>query len=52
MGGPEHFSIQRIRRAAVGWRHLAVVAEDGAVYTCGSGVNGRLGSATSSRGGG
>jgi alpha-tubulin suppressor-like RCC1 family protein len=42
-GGPELFANQRIRLAAAGWCHLAVVAEDGAVYTCGAGLNGRLG---------
>jgi hypothetical protein len=40
-GGPELFGNQRIRLAAAGFRHLAV--EDGAVYTCGSGLDGRLG---------
>ena len=30
-GGPELFDNQRIRLAAAGWNHLAVVAEDGAV---------------------
>jgi alpha-tubulin suppressor-like RCC1 family protein len=42
-GGPELFDNQRIRLAAAGYRHLAVVAEDGAVYTCGHGVYGQLG---------
>ena len=42
-GGPELFDNQRIRLAVAGWSHLAVVAEDGAVYTCGYGENGRLG---------
>jgi alpha-tubulin suppressor-like RCC1 family protein len=42
---------QRIRLAAAGRFHLAVMAEDGAVYTCGNGANGQLGSATGSRGG-
>jgi len=42
-GGPEMFDNQRIRLAAAGQCHLAVVAEDGAVYTCGYGYNGRLG---------
>ena len=42
-GGPELFANQRIRLAAAGSYHLAVVAEDGAVYTCGSGHCGRLG---------
>jgi alpha-tubulin suppressor-like RCC1 family protein len=42
-GGPEHFGNQRIRLAAAGFCHLAVVAEDGAVYTCGQGLFGRLG---------
>jgi alpha-tubulin suppressor-like RCC1 family protein len=42
-GGPELFGNQRIRLAAAGDRHLAVVAEDGAVYTCGVGGNGQLG---------
>ena len=42
-GGPEMFGNQRIRLAAAGDRHLAVVVEDGAVYTCGDGYNGRLG---------
>ena len=32
-GGPEMFGNQRVRLAAAGNRHLAVVAEDGAVYT-------------------
>ena len=42
-GGPEMFDNQRIRLAAAGQCHLAVVAEDGAVYTCGSGDCGRQG---------
>ena len=42
-GGPELFDNQRIRLAAAGWKHLAVVAEDGAVYTCGYGPEGQLG---------
>lgn len=42
-GGLELFANQRIRLAAAGWRHLAVVAEDGAVYTCGYGGHGQLG---------
>ena len=42
-GGPELFANQRIRLAAAGLYHLAVVAEDGAVYTCGRGLHGRLG---------
>ena len=37
------FGNQRIRLAAAGYCHLAVVAEDGAVYTCGSGDYGQLG---------
>jgi alpha-tubulin suppressor-like RCC1 family protein len=37
------FGNQRIRLAAAGECHLAVVAEDGAVYTCGVGDNGQLG---------
>ena len=41
-GGLELFGNQRIRLAAAGYHHLAVVAEDGAVYTCGTGLNGRL----------
>ena len=42
-GGPELFDNQRIRLAEAGWKHLVVVAEDGAVYTCGHGDYGRLG---------
>jgi alpha-tubulin suppressor-like RCC1 family protein len=42
-GGPELFDNQRIRLAAAGWLHLAVVAEGGAVYTCGWGLQGQLG---------
>jgi alpha-tubulin suppressor-like RCC1 family protein len=42
-GGPELFANQRIRLAAAGLWHLAVVAEDGTVYTCGNGGVGRLG---------
>jgi alpha-tubulin suppressor-like RCC1 family protein len=42
-GGSELFANQRIRLAAAGWCHLAVVAEDGAVYTCGRGDYGQLG---------
>ena len=42
-GGPEMFDNQRILLAAAGYCHLAVVVEDGAVYTCGYGGNGRLG---------
>ena len=37
------FGNQRIRLAAAGECHLAVVAEDGAVYTCGYGGHGQLG---------
>ena len=37
------FGNQRIRLAAAGFCHLAVVAEDGAVYTCGNGGVGQLG---------
>jgi alpha-tubulin suppressor-like RCC1 family protein len=37
------FGNQRVRLAAAGNRHLAVVAEDGEVYTCGSGSCGQLG---------
>ena len=37
------FGNQRIRLAAAGDRQLAVVAEDGAVYTCGHGGYGQLG---------
>jgi len=47
--GPELFDNQRIRLAAAGDCHLAVVAEDGAVYICG-GLS--RASATRSRGGG
>jgi alpha-tubulin suppressor-like RCC1 family protein len=44
-GGPELFANQRIRLVAAkaGWCHLVVAAEDGAVYTCGSGDYGQLG---------
>ena len=43
-GGPEMFDNRRIRLAAAGYCHLAtVVAEDGAVYTCGRGDCGQLG---------
>ena len=42
-GGPELFGNQRIRLAAAGFCHLAVVAEDGAVYTCGNGGDGCVG---------
>ena len=42
-GRPELFGNQRIRLAAAGYRHLAVGPEDGAVYTCGIGLPGRLG---------
>ena len=42
-GGPELFDNQRIRLAEAGWKHLVVVAEDGAVYTCGYGGVGQLG---------
>jgi alpha-tubulin suppressor-like RCC1 family protein len=39
-----HFAHERIACAcAACWNHLAVVAEDGAVYTCGHGGRGRLG---------
>ena len=41
-GGPELFANQCIRLAAVGYCHLAVLAEDGAVYICGTGLDGRL----------
>ena len=41
-GWPELFANQRIRLAAAGCCHLAVVAEDGAVYICGTGLDGRL----------
>jgi len=43
VGGLELFANQRIRQVAAGYRHLAVVAEDGAVYTCGDGFAGQLG---------
>jgi hypothetical protein len=49
--GGEMSDNQRIRLTAAGRFHLAVMAEDGAVYTCGNGANGQLGSATGSRGG-
>jgi hypothetical protein len=42
-GGPELFDNQHIRLAAAGESHLAVMAEDGAVYTCGHGGDGRRG---------
>ena len=42
-GGLELFGNQRIRLAAAGFVHLAVVAEDGAVYTSGCGIFGQLG---------
>jgi alpha-tubulin suppressor-like RCC1 family protein len=42
-GRPELFGNQRIRLAAAGSCHLAVLAEDGAVYTCGAGDRRRLG---------
>ena len=42
-GGLKLFANQRIRLAAAGLYHLVVVAEDGAVYTCGRGLYGRLG---------
>ena len=42
-GGPELFDNQHIRLAAAGESHLAVMAEDGAVYTCGHGGDGQLG---------
>ena len=51
-GGPELFANQRIRLAAAGGCHLAVVAEDGAVYTCGLGFQGRLGLGDEARSGG
>ena len=38
-GGPELFANQSIRLAAAGYRHLAVMAEDG----CGYGIYGQLG---------
>jgi alpha-tubulin suppressor-like RCC1 family protein len=41
-GGLELFANQRICLAAAVFCHLAVVAEDGAVYTCSAGLNGRL----------
>jgi alpha-tubulin suppressor-like RCC1 family protein len=41
--GGEMSDNQRIRLAAAGRFHLAVMAEDGAVYTCGNGANGQLG---------
>jgi len=42
-GGPEMIDNQRIRLAAAGFHHLVVVAEVGAVYTCGYGLQGQLG---------
>jgi alpha-tubulin suppressor-like RCC1 family protein len=42
-GGSELFANQRIRLAAAGALHLAVVAEDSAVYSCGYSDNVRLG---------
>jgi alpha-tubulin suppressor-like RCC1 family protein len=42
-GGSELFANQRIRLASAGALHLAVVAEDSAVYTCGYSANVRLG---------
>jgi len=47
--------MSRRGRAGAVWQPAhppAVVAEDGAVYACGEGLDGRLGLATSSRGGG
>ena len=41
--GGEMFDNQRIRLAAAGRFHLSVMAEDGAVYTCGHGGDGQLG---------
>jgi len=41
--GGEMSDNQRIRLTAAGRFHLAVMAEDGAVYTCGNGANGQLG---------
>jgi alpha-tubulin suppressor-like RCC1 family protein len=42
VGVPELFANLRIRLAAAGRCHLAVVAEDGTVYTCGAGFFGQL----------
>jgi alpha-tubulin suppressor-like RCC1 family protein len=49
-GGPEMFDNQRIRLASAGRFHLAVVAEDGAIYTCGYGVSNAVASWASATG--
>ena len=51
-GGPELFANQRIRLAAAGYRHLAVVAKDGAVLSAVRAFTGGWASGTGSGGGG
>ena len=51
-GGPELFANQRIRLAAAGFRHLAVVAKDGAVLSAVRAFTGGWASGTGSGGGG
>lgn len=43
LNSPKHVPSVKVKRASLGLRHLALVAEDGKVFVCGSGSKGQLG---------